>query len=106
MILEWQSLKVAESVIQGHRKYGEHELGIHLGLLLISQSLVELDDLLQVHDGVGVEQVELALPEDLTQVLEEVRQDLLHAGGVVLLSVDQLIDVLGGAESVRPDLKL
>ena len=53
-----------------------------------------------------MEQVELALPEDLTQVLEEVRQDLLHAGGVVLLSVDQLIDVLGGAESVRPDLKL
>ena len=53
-----------------------------------------------------MEEVELALPEDLTQVLEEVREDLLHARSVVLLTVDQLIDVLGGAESVRPDLKL
>lgn len=47
-----------------------------------------------------MEQVELALPEDLTQVLEEVDQDLLHAGGMMLLTVDQLIDVLGRAESI------
>jgi hypothetical protein len=53
-----------------------------------------------------MEQVEFTLPEYFGQVGKEVRQDLLHAGGVVLLSVDQLIDVLGGAESVRPDLKL
>jgi len=71
---------------------------------LFSESLIELDDLLQVHDGIGMEEVELALPEDFTQVLEEVREDLLHARGVVLLSVDQLIDVFGGAESIRPNL--
>jgi hypothetical protein len=47
-----------------------------------------------------MEQVELALPEDLTQVLEEVDQDLLHAGGVMLLTVDQLIDVFCSAESI------
>jgi hypothetical protein len=39
---------------------------------LFSESLIELDDLLQVHDGIGMEEVEFALPEDFTQVLEEV----------------------------------
>ena len=68
--------------------------------MLISKSLVCLDDLLEVHDGVRVEEVELALPEDFTQVCEEVIKDLLHSGGVMLLSVDQLIDVISGAESI------
>lgn len=50
-----------------------------------------------------MKQVELALPEYLCQVLEEVRKNLLHAGSVMLLPVDQLIDILSCAESVRPD---
>ena len=104
VILEWQSLKVAQSVIEGNREDWKHKLSIHFSLLLFSESLIELDDLLQVHDGIGMEEVELALPEDFTQVLEEVWEDLLHARGVVLLSVDQLIDVFGGAESIRPNL--
>ena len=53
-----------------------------------------------------MEQVEFTLPENFTQVLEEVGKDLLHTGCMVLLAVDQLVDVLGCAESVRPDLHL
>jgi hypothetical protein len=53
-----------------------------------------------------VEQVELTLPEDLSQVSKEVRKDLLHARSVMLLTVDQLINVLSGTEGITPDLHL
>ena len=53
-----------------------------------------------------MEQVELALPEDLRQVLEEVSENLLHARSVVLLSVDQLVNVFSGTECIRPNFHL
>ncbi len=73
---------------------------------MIGESLIELYDLLQVHDSIGMEKVELALPENLAQILEKVRKDLLHARSMVLLSINQLIDVFCGAESIGPYLKL
>jgi hypothetical protein len=68
--------------------------------LLISHGLVELDDLLKIHNRVGMEEIELTLPEDLAKVSEKVSKDLLHAGSVVLLTVDKLIDVVASAEGV------
>ena len=53
-----------------------------------------------------MKQIELGLPEYLGEVSEEIGEDLLHARCVMLLAIDQLIYVLGGAESVRPDLHL
>lgn len=35
-----------------------------------------------------MEQVEFTLPENFTQVLEEIGKDLLHTGCMVLLAVD------------------
>jgi hypothetical protein len=54
-----------------------------------------------------MEEVELALPEDFGQVCEEVGQDLLHAARMLRpLSVDQLVNVLRGAEGIAPDSHL
>jgi hypothetical protein len=51
-----------------------------------------------------MEKIEFTLPEDFTQILEEIREDLLHARSVVLLSVDELINVFSCAESIGPNL--
>ena len=68
--------------------------------LVIGHGLVELDDLLNVHDSIGVEEVELTLPEDLREVGEELREDLSDSGGLMLHSVNQIVNVLSSSEGV------
>jgi hypothetical protein len=69
-------------------------------LLFIRHGFAESDNLQQVLQSVGVEQVVSALPEDVGQVAEEHLQDLLDLS--VLLAVDQEEDRLTGAEGIRP----
>ena len=99
-ILYRESFKVAQSVVKRHTQDSENELSSHFISLLVRHGLVELDDLLKIHNRVGMEEIELTLPEDLAQVSEKVSKDLLHAGSVVLLTVDKLIDVVASAEGV------
>jgi len=73
-------------------------------LLFSGLHVAQAHNLEQALKGVRVEEMVARLPEDASQVPEELLQDLLDI--LVLTSVNQEEDSLGSAEGIRPQIHL
>jgi len=66
-----KSLEVAQSVGQGDRKGGKHQLCLLNGFVFGGKSVALGEDWEDIEESVRVEQVVLAIPEDAGETSEE-----------------------------------
>ena len=103
-VVEVQLLEVRHTVIEGHRESRQDEAFVDIGHLTRIRLLEALAIVLDVLQSIRVEQIELALPEDVSKLLVELGLQLEHV--LLRLAAGELthqrVNVVGGVLCVGP----
>lgn len=101
-VLSGDSLKVTNVVVKRYSKRSEDKFHSHGVFLFDLDSLVRLDDLVDIHQSIRVEHLVVTLPEDFRKIAEEIMQIVLNLGSLCVTSVNKLVNTLASSESITP----